>query len=100
MGGVKESMRFTLRGISYNLSLESLISNMRGVKPDRITKYYVEIGGERYPPKQVLSPVLGMPKVSFTTKGRPRHTHETRTSCKGVKNLQSSTRMRVNPPEE
>ncbi|MCK4318660.1 hypothetical protein KAW53_07855 [Candidatus Bathyarchaeota archaeon] len=68
MGDVKESMSFTLRGVGYNLSLESVISTMNGVKPDKITKYYVVIGGEHYPPKQVLSQALGIPKISFTTK--------------------------------
>ena len=55
MGGVKESISFTLRGIGYTLNRENVISTMKGLKPDWIKKYYMEIGGEHYPPKQVLS---------------------------------------------
>ena len=68
MGDIKKSINFTLRGKSYNLSLESVTSAMNGVKPNRITKYYVDIGGDHYPPKQILSEALLIPRISFTTK--------------------------------
>jgi len=68
MGGVEESISFILRRTGYTLTTENVVSAMSGIRPDRITKYYVEIGGEHYPPKQVLSEALGIQRISFTTK--------------------------------
>ena len=68
MGYVKKSINFRLRGKTYNLSVDDIVSSMEGVRPERIMKYYVRIGREDYPPKQVLSEALVIPKISFTTK--------------------------------
>lgn len=68
MGYGKKSISFTLRGRDYTLSVGDVIASMKGVQPENIVKYYMEIGGEDYPPKQVLSKALGVPKISFTTK--------------------------------
>jgi hypothetical protein len=40
---------------------------MKGVPPEKIFKYYVEVNGEKYPPKQVLAKSLGLGRVEFTT---------------------------------
>jgi len=67
MGYSKEPISFTLRGIRYTLSVDQILSSMRGVRPERIKKYYVKIGSENYPPKQVISETLGISRISFTT---------------------------------
>ena len=68
MKRVKESIHFRLRGKGYNLSIDDVISSMKGIRPDGIVKYYVRIGDMDYPPKQVLSESLGIQRISFTTK--------------------------------
>ena len=68
MGHVKESINFRLRGKIYNLSVDDVVSSMKGIRPDGIVKYYLRIGDMDYPPKQVLSESLGIQRISFTTK--------------------------------
>lgn len=68
MGYVKESINFKLRGKIYNLSVDDVVSSMKGIRPIGILKYYVRIGDMDYPPKQVLSESLGIQRISFTTK--------------------------------
>ena len=68
MGIAKKSINFKLRGKSYTLSLDDVVSSMKGIRPDGIVKYYVRIGDIDYPPKQVLSESLGIQRISFTTK--------------------------------
>ena len=60
-------IRFILRGKAYNLTREDIEKGMIGVQPEAIRLYYVEINGKKYPPKQILSKILGLGKVEFTT---------------------------------
>jgi len=60
-------MRFTLRGKSYEITKEDIIKAVEGIEPRPIRKYYVEINGEHYPIRQVLSVALNIPPASFTT---------------------------------
>jgi hypothetical protein len=59
--------RFILRGKAYDLTKEDVEKGMIGIQPEAIRLYYVEINGKKYPPKQVLSTILGLGKVEFTT---------------------------------
>jgi len=68
MGIAKKSINFKLRGKSYTLSLDDVVSSMKGIRPDGIVKYYVRIGDIDYPPKQVLSESVGIQRIIFTTK--------------------------------
>lgn len=60
-------MEFTLRGNIYSLMKQDVEKAMKGVLPEQISKYYVEVNSEKYPPKQVLAESLGLGKVEFTT---------------------------------
>ncbi|MFB0562926.1 MAG: hypothetical protein ACETWM_17145 [Candidatus Lokiarchaeia archaeon] len=60
-------MEFTLRGNIYNLTRQDVEKAMNGVSPEQINKYYIEVNGEKYPPKQVLAESLGLGRVEFTT---------------------------------
>ena len=60
-------MEFTLRASLFNLTRQDVEKAMIGVLPEQIRKYYVEVNGEKYPPKQVLSKALRLGRVEFTT---------------------------------
>lgn len=60
-------MEFRLRGNDYNLTRQNVEKAMKGVPPEQINKYYVEVNSEKYPPKQVLAESLGLGRVEFTT---------------------------------
>ncbi len=60
-------MEFILRGNVCNLTKQDVEKAMKGVLPERISKYYVEVSGEQYSPKQVFSKSLKLGKVEFTT---------------------------------
>lgn len=63
-------MRFILKGREYDHSKENVERVMKGIIPEPIhknNKYYTEVKGTKYPPKQVLSILLGLGKVEFTT---------------------------------
>jgi len=62
-------MMFTIRGRQFNIEKESIINAVKDVEPEPLTgkrKYYVEINGRKYPIKQVISLVTGLPKIAFT----------------------------------
>lgn len=60
-------MNFTLRGKSFSLTYEQVVSVMRGVPAEPINRYVVEVGDRVYPPKQVLARSTGLPPIAFTT---------------------------------
>jgi len=60
-------MRFILKGKAYDLTKEKVEEKMQKVPPEVIRQYYVIVNGKKYPPKQVISKVLGLGRVEFTT---------------------------------
>ena len=60
-------MRFVIRGREYKITKEEILERMRGVEPKEIRKYYVEINGREYPIKQVISKVLNIELIAFTS---------------------------------
>ena len=61
------NIEFVLRGKPYVLSRQDVEKKMKGILPEKIIIYYVEVNGQKYPPKQVISRSLGLGKVEFTT---------------------------------
>ena len=62
-------MVFAIRGKQFNIEKDDIINVVKGVEPEPLTgkrKYYVEINGRRYPIKQVISLVTGLPRIAFT----------------------------------
>jgi len=65
------SVRFVIEGKVYDITREGVISAVRGVEPEPLEgkrKYYVVIEGRRYPIKQVISLVTGLPRSDFTAR--------------------------------
>jgi len=62
-------VKFTLRGAVYDIGKDDVFKAVEGVEPEPFTrrsKYYVEMDGRRYPIKQVIGLVTGLPRVAFT----------------------------------
>lgn len=60
--------KFIIRGQSYEIDPEKIRQTMKGHQPERITKYFVEFNNQRYPIKQVIATVCGIPPISFTSR--------------------------------
>jgi antitoxin HicB len=57
-------MRFGLNGKSYNIRKEDILVSTKGVPPkpfDGRNRYYIELHGEKYPIKQPIHLVTGLP---------------------------------------
>ena len=68
-------MNFTLRGEALAITSADILSATRGVPPaptDGRNKYFVELHGQRFPIKQVLRLVTGLPPVGFTAQDAHR----------------------------
>jgi hypothetical protein len=60
---------FTIRGRIFNVSREDVERVLEKLDPEPLrgrAKYYIEYRGRRYPIKQVVSAVTGLPRVAFT----------------------------------
>jgi hypothetical protein len=60
---------FTIRGRTFNISREDVERVLEKLDPEPLrgrAKYYIEYRGRRYPIKQVVSAVTGLPRVAFT----------------------------------
>ena len=68
-------MNFKLRGKAFAITETDILSATRGVPPaptDGRNKYFVELHGQRFPIKQVLRLVTGLPPVGFTAQDAHR----------------------------
>jgi hypothetical protein len=63
----KKMAEFTIRGRNYSIQKEKIISALKKVRPEPITKYYVEVNNGRYPIKQVLSEACNIDRIAFTS---------------------------------
>ena len=62
-------MVFTIRGKRFDIEKDDIINAVKDVEPEPLTgkrKYYIEINGKKYPIKQVISLVTGLPRIAFT----------------------------------
>ena len=60
---------FTIRGRTFSISREDVERVKEKLDPEPLrgrAKYYIEYRGRRYPIKQVISAVTGLPRVAFT----------------------------------
>ena len=62
-----QSKSFTLGGRSLNWSYEKVVKSLRGVQPETIQKYYVEVGNTKYPIKQAFAVATGFSLAAFTS---------------------------------
>ena len=68
-------MTFTLRGVAFSITAAKVREATSRVEPaatDGRNKYFVELHGQRYPIKQVLRLVTGLPLVGFTAQDAHR----------------------------
>jgi hypothetical protein len=60
---------FTIKGKTFTLTKEDVEKALEGLEPEPLSgraKYYIEHKGRRYPIKQVLAAVTGLPRLGFT----------------------------------
>ena len=60
---------FTIRSKRFDIEKDDIINTVKNVEPEPLIgkrKYYVEINGRKYPIKQVISLVTGLPRIAFT----------------------------------
>ena len=68
-------MNFRLRGAAFSITSADILRAMHNVPPTPIdgrNKYFVELHGQRFPIKQVLRLVTGLPSVGFTAQDAHR----------------------------
>lgn len=58
---------FTLRRKTFEKRKEDFAKAAKGLEPGRIQKYSVLISGKRYPIRQVLAAVTGLPAIAITS---------------------------------
>jgi hypothetical protein len=56
-----------LNGTDYQIDSEKIVRLASRLEPKGIDKYWAKIQGRRFPPKQIVSELLGIPLVDFTT---------------------------------
>ena len=56
-----------LNGVNYEIDSEKITRLVSRLEPKGIDKYWVRIQGRRFPPKQLVSELLDIPLVDFTT---------------------------------
>ena len=56
-----------LNGVNYQIDSEKITRLASRLEPKGIDKYWVKIQGRRLPPKQIVSELLNVPLVDFTT---------------------------------
>ena len=60
---------FTIRGEEYNITRQDVEKVLEKSEPEPLkgrAKYYIEYNGKKYPIKQVIALVTGLPRVGFT----------------------------------
>lgn len=68
-------MNFMLRGVALSITSDDVLSATRDASPtptDRRNKYFLEIHGRRFPIKQVVRLVTGLPSTGFTARDAHR----------------------------
>ena len=56
-----------LNGVNYEIDSDKITRLASRLEPKGIDKYWVRIQGRRFPPKQIVSELLNIPLVDFTT---------------------------------
>lgn len=59
------TLTFMAGGRSFRLSSADVVDSLAGHHPEQVTTYFVDIAGERWPVKQVLSLALGLERSAF-----------------------------------
>jgi len=60
---------FTIGGTKYDITKEGILKALSTLVPEEMTgnrRYYIVFEGKKYPIKQVIAAVTGLPRVAFT----------------------------------
>ena len=60
-------LRFTLRGKTFEKERDDFVRAAKAIEPGRIQKYSTIVGGKRYPIRQLLAAVTGLPAIAITS---------------------------------
>ncbi|WP_155987631.1 hypothetical protein [Pseudacidobacterium ailaaui] len=60
-------IRFTLRGKPFEKEREDFVKAAKAMEPERIQKYSTVVNGKRYPIRQLIATVTGLPKIAITS---------------------------------
>lgn len=60
-------MRIKYNGHLYNIERSEVETKMNGVAPEIGRRFFVAIGGNKYPIKQVFGKAIGLPTAAFPT---------------------------------
>ena len=64
---VTVKIQFTHRGERFDLTKDHFVKAVKGVKPGRVQKYSVIVGGLESPIRQVVAAGTGRPAIEFTS---------------------------------
>jgi hypothetical protein len=68
MKAVREmTVRFTLRGRTFEKGKEDLSRAAKGLNPGRIQKYSSVVNGTRFPIRQLVGALTGVPTIEITS---------------------------------
>jgi hypothetical protein len=62
-----DNSHVSLGGVTYPIDRKAFEARVAAAQPEAIRKYFVEIGGRKFPVKQAVSVGLGAPRASFRT---------------------------------
>lgn len=60
-------IRFTLRGKTFEKERDDFVKLAKTIEAGRIQKYSVVVNGKRYPIRQMVSEVTGLPAIAITS---------------------------------
>ncbi|MGQ4890884.1 MAG: hypothetical protein ACP6IP_00150 [Candidatus Njordarchaeia archaeon] len=61
----------TIKGKEFTIHLKDVEAALEKVEPEPLkgrAKYYIEYRGRKYPIKQIVAEVTGLPRVAFTAR--------------------------------
>jgi len=64
-------VQVTIKGRTFNITYQDIIETLEKLNPEPLkgrAKYYIEYKGKKYPIKQVVAAVTGLPRIAFTAK--------------------------------
>ena len=60
-------IRFTLRGKPFEKEREDFVKAAKAMEPGRIQKYSTVVNGKRWPIRQLVASVTGLPAIAITS---------------------------------
>jgi hypothetical protein len=61
------SVKFTLRGKTFELRKDDFLAAAKGMSPSRIQKYSVVVSGKSFPIRQLVAAATAVPAIEITS---------------------------------